>query len=289
MRAFTVTIACFLSMSVFAQPANWRSMTQEQLSALPDQQLALLPMFEFFERIDQKTNLSQYEPHLASMFTRLFYAMDRPVYPFGPYLEAAVREFQSDIGAKIDGILKLGEFEQVRTRFEALNQAAYPIFPQYKQRLFIMDGYVSFGGTWMIEGGKHSYPINYTSYSCHRDRMLCYTAEGYISSGTSQGSLQVNAESQKIIKWDATEILMEDHGQCRVSTISVNLKSNDVIMITRDRGGACDTLPKLGTPRISRLVDGFTSMLAANHAQREISDKGLSRRMQGILQGLKQQ
>lgn len=292
MRSFVLVLPlALLSSSAVAQPANWRSMTPEQLNSLPKEQAALLPLFEYLERIDPSMKLASWELITATMFSRLLFAVDSPIYPFGPYLVAAVREFQSDIGVKADGVLKFGEFEQVMGRVQALDKANFPIFPPFKHEAYITDKFVSFGGTWIIEGDKHAFPVNFTIYKCYRDEMLCYTAEGYIMGSTGQWTLNVESEVQKIIKWDASELLMEDNARCRVSTISLNLKTKDTVMITRDKGGTCETgyaaLPKLTTPRISRLVDGFKSVQKANQAERETIQRGFAKRMQGIVQGLK--
>jgi hypothetical protein len=120
--------------------------------------------------------------------------------------------------------------------------------------------------------------------------MLCYTAEGYLMTHSGSGGMQVESGFMKVIKWDASELLMEDSAQCRVSTISVNLKSKDVLMITRNKGTECDSVvpvEQLKTPRISRLVDGFRSNQELNRVKVEEAQKGFSKRWQEIAKTLK--
>src|SRR5690606_5577339 len=124
-----------------------------------------LPILEVIEKTDADFSRSKLEPIVASMLSRLMFAMDKPVYPFGPYLDAAVREFQTEIGAKVDGSLKFREMDILKERVGALDKAAFPIYPPFKQNVYVnaKNDYATFGGTWVIEGDKHALPVNFTS------------------------------------------------------------------------------------------------------------------------------
>jgi hypothetical protein len=298
MRALALFFALVASTSVLAQtaapPANWRSMTKEQLNALSPEQIGGLPIIEVVEKTDPNFSRAKMEPIVASVLSRLMYAMDKPVYPFPAYLDAAVREFQAEIGAKVDGQLKFREMDVLKDRVGALDRGAYPIYPPFKLPVYVnaKGDYATFGGTWVIEGDRHAFPANFTKYKCYKDDQLCYTSEGYLSAtaGSGSGSLQVESGFLKIIKWDASELLMEDNVECRVSTISVNFKTKDVIMITRNKDTGCNSLvpiQPLATPRISRLVDGFQEVSKLNQAQSEANQKGFSKRFQEIVKTLK--
>lgn len=62
-------------------------------------------------------------------------------------------------------------------------------------------------------------------------------------------------------------------------------------MITRDKGSGCDSgplaVPKLATPRISRLVDGFKAVQESNRVQALETQKLYSKRWQKVLDELK--
>jgi len=61
--------------SAVAQPANWRTMTPEQLNNLPKEQTARLPMFAYFERVDPTMKRTSWEFITATVFSRLLFAL----------------------------------------------------------------------------------------------------------------------------------------------------------------------------------------------------------------------
>ncbi|KAB0265138.1 hypothetical protein [Microvirga brassicacearum] len=290
MRALVLSLALLAFTAASAQPAappaNWRTMTLEQLNALPKEQATQLPVIEFLERTDPNFGREKMEPIVATLLSRLMYAIDRPLYPFGAFLGMAVREFQDDLGAKADGALKFSEMEVLASRVRALDRTATPIFPPFKTDVHVSptNDYVAFGGTWVIEGDKHAYPVNFTTYKCFKSEKLCYTADGNLIMSSGSGTMNVDSGFLKIIKWDNSELLMEDDARCRVTTTSVNLKNKEVLQITRNRDEGCDAtwLPPLTTPRISRLVDGFKANQELNQKQAEINQKNFSKRFQEI-------
>ncbi len=294
MRALVLSLALLASTSVLAQtaapPANWRSMTKEQLNALSKEQIAGFPFVEYLLKTDPKTRRDQLEAILAVTLSKLYFAFDRPMYPFGPYIDAAAREFQGDIGARQDGIIKAGEFDEISRRVNAVNEIAVPTYAPFKRDLYVQDDFLSFGGTWVIEGENHAFPVNFTQYNCYRSMSRCYTSEGYVHGGNGSASLNVEGGSLKVIKWDQTEVLMEDDVRCRVSTISVNLQSKEVYMITRNRDAGCPQaipVPKLAKPRISRLVDGWEASSQAHRDKTKAVQAYYSKRMQEAMKVLK--
>ncbi len=281
---YVVPIATFL---LCISPAgsseiNWRSMSKEQIDRLPREQMNGLPAFEVMTHMDANLGAAM-KPMAAITLSKLFYGATVPVLPFEGYLPVAIREFQSDLGAAPDGVLKLGEFDELMKRGNKIDSAAHPIYPGWATSVWTNGNYAGFGGTWIIDGEQHAYPVNYTDYKCYRSANRCYLAEASLSELDSSSHLLVRTETMKVIKWDQSEILLEDEATCRVSTISVNLVSKDVVMITRNKGDACsdqEILPKLPAPRIARLVNGFDVISKAHKEALEATRKLWSKPMQ---------
>jgi hypothetical protein len=170
MRLLTIIFVLF-SVPALAQGVDISRMTKEQLQSLTKEQMAQVPLIEFLERVGDM-NRTQGEMVVATLLSRLMFAAEKPVYPFGPYVEAAMREFQSDIGARQDGRLKFAEFEEVRRRVQLLDRTANPIFPPFQRQLYQQSDFLTFGGTWVIEGENHAFPINYSDAVLHLGGLL---------------------------------------------------------------------------------------------------------------------
>jgi hypothetical protein len=78
--------------------------------------------------------------------------------------------------------------------------------------------------------------------------------------------------------------------KCRVSTISVNLQTKDVYMITRNRDASgCSNMPipALPRPRISRLVEGFRYTQERNAERNKDIQQIYAKRMQPVLRAIR--
>ncbi|MDX6806439.1 hypothetical protein [Terrihabitans rhizophilus] len=277
--------------SAGAEAVNWQTMSTEQLSKLTPEQLAPLPLLEVGKKI-QPDYAAMLLPAVSMALSRLYYGMSVPMMPFETYVPIAVREFQQDIGATADGLIKAREFDDLISRANRVNRDASPIFPSTEQKISISGDLATFGGTWIIEGEKHAFPVNYSLYKCWKSRALCDVSEGivYRPAGPS-GTMNITSETWKVIKWDAAEILMESSAACRVTTISANIASKEVFQMTRNNGDSCGddaVLPKLASPRIARLVDGLQVISSLHNQERDESNKLLSHSMQKVMSDLKE-
>lgn len=117
--------------------------------------------------------------------------------------------------------------------------------------------YVSFKGTWALEGPeKSAFEKQVVEYTCTEADQSCTVGEATVfQNGLSVSTNTLAAE------WSGTQIILRssDAMRCRDNIIVVDLQTEDVVSITKD-GSSPPTncvLPPVGKPRKARLISGF--------------------------------
>lgn len=181
--------------------------------------------------------------------------------------EAAVKEFQHDLGEKETGILTVGQIRDLgyRSDKQKLGRVLFP--SQYSSSIY--DNYSHIEGTMIIHDDKIAWPINHVKINCYKKEKRCELNQINLSipdenSWTQQYSIvEDSTQFFKIVRWDANIIdaIPDDNSKgCRTTSLNLNFKTKEYYYITRNSDGNCQYLgvniPKLDKPRISQIIDG---------------------------------
>ena len=166
----------------------------------------------------------------------------------------------------LTGALTGRQFDELQLRVHRFNDT--PIYLGISEiKIYGYDGYATVEGTWIIEGERIAYPINQVKIKCTREHQECVIFEvdidvPKIGEGGEASRLNMSTKAYSIISWSGGEIVARDSGNCRTALLNLNLNSHEVYETvgnnrTKACGGPISTLPKLESPRITRLVPGF--------------------------------
>jgi hypothetical protein len=248
------------------------TLSVEEINRLPAETKMQLPARELIHKLFKAGDAApvMYNTMVDVPLFNLFYLGELPVTATPKARDAAVRKFQHDIDAAQTGELTFGQLMELGRRSLRVkeNEIALSLL---EPKIHKFDDWVLVSnGTWIIEGDTIARPINTSTIRCYRDYGTCFEASVYMEVPTFDDVDADTAyypdltfETYHIIKWTDAEVVAETESDCRVSTLSLNVKSNEVLEVTRNNSEAgCGIpglfeLPKLVQPRIARLVKGY--------------------------------
>lgn len=99
----------------------------------------------------------------------------------------------------------------------------YSLFVDFWDR-----GYVSAEGTWVIENEKHAFPLNTSSITCSRETGFCTDSSARVQTGTGTASLNVEAETHQITKWDNDTLTYTTDTRCVDYVYTINRATKQI-------------------------------------------------------------
>ncbi len=178
-----------------------------------------------------------------------------------PALNASIKAFQRDIGAKPTGVILVGQFMDLVQRTNEFWQAPVIPGPAY---VVSKGDVVSAEGTWHSDAMPEADPIQTTSIRCYRAANLCnlVTAKlvmagdesGWFHSSVSD--LGLHAQDWSIRAWSDRRIVAEDRSaRCVEYVLTIDLSTEQVVMERAVVAGAsCADAPARTD---FRLVNGY--------------------------------
>ena len=149
-------------------------------------------------------------------------------------------------------------------------------------------GYVSFEGTWKIEGENIAYPYNFSRYECFKQS--CRAVEINLKvSGSTVNMYSPNIVDYDVLEWNEYDFIIKKSAEtddgCRKNQIHVNVELKEVFQITKQMK-TCKLLGEegnLSSPRISRLVGSWDAGMELNKKSLNDSHKLMSSKVQVFL------
>ena len=196
----------------------------------------------------------------------LAWELQELMYPGLSNYEKAVRQFQRDLGDKVDGELTLWQISELTRRSE-IQDLRDPGFPR-SFHSGIYESYASVTGTMILLDEEIAEPINRHQVKCYKSTEICETRVLSLVIPTDKSFIQVftmleNAgPTYKITRWDSDSIeaISTNPSACRVVSVALNFKTEEFYFITRNGSNDCEVLgekfPRLAKPRIAQIVDG---------------------------------
>lgn len=203
----------------------------------------------------------------------LYYPVDLRA-PFDPLDDAetmnSIRQFETSIGVKPDGVLTLGEFSQLQSYAQLSSLTR--IFVGGGLSVSTIGDSVFARGTWKMENELPAYPINHSEIACSINRAECTDTFIQVDSPrlrdgkvtTSQYQVFSGQEKYKIDKWENGVVEASSSGGCRRVKLTINTNTNFVSQTVEDADLlGCelpfseDRLPLINGVRVSVLRDAF--------------------------------
>ena len=274
-------IAVFFAVAIypwgaFADSVELSSLTKDELSKLTEEQINSFPAIAFFKRVaeldppkdgrgEKMVALMQFA--IAQGLRDLYYTDTNPGSINDEELARATAAFQTQMKVEPTGVLTFGQFKQM-TRFVMLSRLTDVTLPGLSSEpvaIYIDGGYASTEGRMEIDGDKIAWPINHHNVRCDKRSGYCTDFETVVATpGDSMGKdndwyiLNTSTTDYWIMNWNDVEVIAEQKGDCRTTTLTLNKASKEVLFVTRNGTGTCsDPGFKLKTPRTARLVQGY--------------------------------
>lgn len=180
---------------------------------------------------------------------------------------SAIKAFQADLGDPQTGELTVYQIHQLeyRSQMQGLSRVMFP--DEFKS--FKGDDYGFVEGTLTILDERIAWPINNYQISCFRSQNMCEVQQVMLDlpskdSWVQQYQVMIDStEYYNVNKWTKDTIdadFPSKPDSCRTTSLSLNFKTKEFFLITKNAGGKCEILgqpmPKLTKPRISQVVDG---------------------------------
>ena len=186
---------------------------------------------------------------------------------FYPDPPKGVSQFQEDIGAPVTGEITFGQWLELQRRWTRLRDS--PVHLSISEpRIYSSSGFAQTEGAWIIDNEEIAFPINDSEVTCRRDWGICQVVIAQLSVpriNESAGGyyMTVDVDEYDIISWGESEIVARSESDCRIVLLTMNLNSHETIEIVRNNETqSCResvvSLPRLTSPRVSRLVSGFS-------------------------------
>ncbi|WP_033070127.1 hypothetical protein [Thalassospira australica] len=271
MRIFIVFFIVAASSLVFTKTnaddlPDISKMSIEEIEKLPADIIPQLPASDVFAKIAEEKKLS------SSFFdTALIINLSKLLF-FEPSEEQkiqAVKAFQKSIGNKADGVLTMGQFEELGRR--ATRSTDTPVYPSTfgeDIRVYIETDFAIAEGTWIIEGQRIAYPINHSKITCRKYSGVCEVVQADVAvpnldENSNSYSLHLSTENYEVISWSMDEVVSQSVGECRKTLMTMSKSSGEVFQVTSNVGkegceiGGLLALPQLETPQVAKMVGGF--------------------------------
>ena len=183
--------------------------------------------------------------------------------------ENAMKAFQNDLGEEPTGDLTVWQIHTLGYRSSRFNMTYVSFFP-FDFGGAIGDDWAYVKGTVKILDERIAFPINHVDIECSRTEGRCeyrqtiLTLPDESSWAQSYSVLELANDIYRITRWENDQIdaVPLNNAACRITQLSFNFATNEFFEIARNNTeGDCETqlgvtLPRLGKPRISQIVDG---------------------------------
>jgi len=176
MRIFIVFSILAASFLTFAKAdadsiPDISGMSIDEIGKLPPDIMSQLSASDVFEKIAEEEQISKsfFDTALVINLSKLLF-----FEPSEEQILQAVKSFQKSIGNKPDGVLTMGQFDELARR--VTRSADTPVYPTTfgeNIRVYIESNFALAEGTWIIEGQKIAYPINHSRISCSKHTGIC--------------------------------------------------------------------------------------------------------------------
>lgn len=97
------------------------------------------------------------------------------------------------------------------------------------------DGYVTFTGTWSIEGQKHAFPLNFSKVLCDASTKSCTDSQARIFDGSGTHFLDVIADTHEISRWDKETLTYQSSARCVEYVYTVSRTTKQVTGIRKKK------------------------------------------------------
>ncbi len=171
-------------------------------------------------------------------------------------LTAAIKRFQTSIGADPSGTLLMGEFHELNRREELVRRRT--IVPENEFRILKQGDIVIAEGTWAFRNGEMRYPIQTSEIRCDKGEKECVGVTASVIDGEQEERVTLNLDWRywEITKWTDDEIVAEnDASKCVAYTLTISSKAKSVFQFRRGKG-AEECEDDVGPPEILELLDG---------------------------------
>jgi hypothetical protein len=210
------------------------NMTDEQITALPDDVLMGLPALEAYGRI-VGANPVEFTVAIEEMLHRLYFYQGIPTGTLNADLDAAIFRFQASVGAEPTGILLLGEFEELTWR---ANQTEIPEIrlPRFLT-VFSIDGLALASGTWVAQDFEMDWPVQTSQIRCNFAAADCTEVTARITERDgAAASLDLEWVSWVVISWSSAEIVAEDDTlPCILRTLILSIETDRVFEVRQGK------------------------------------------------------
>lgn len=170
----------------------------------------------------------------------------------------AVKEVQGKFGEKVDGDLTFSQLQRL-LKIANVYKTSKNVYVGDDFGVLSHSDWARVSGTLEIVGEQIAEPINYHSMELDRKSKICRDSHYYVQNNDGLNGYYVYqfVTFYEIVSWDEDEIICKKDYSCRSEKILINLKSKavDIITTNLEGGVGCKDLPKLKSPRVSRLVD----------------------------------
>ena len=260
------------------QATLWPSggLTLEQIEALSAPERDRLPAFDLARALDQRAApiiRRQYIFAASAALRQLHFYNGSPVEELTPQFTAAIRSFQAALGEPADGVLSVGQATRLFERLEQERISDVGVVSPFS--VSVGQDIGTARGTWTIQGERIAHPLQTAAIYCARVTATCVIFQAEIMDGLGPSRfLGATTTTYRILRWGSGEIVSEQLGQCRATTMHMNERTGEVFQITRNVATSTDCiLPPLAVPRMAHLVDGGEIAMAVNRQRREAASR----------------
>lgn len=275
-RPISLVLAMILAGAVEARAdtaLDISKMSKEQLDKLTPEQIEGLPAKAVFSKFaeDEKNGaktLKLINWLIVQNLRDLYYVDTNPLDITDVELSKGISEFQERLGAQRTGELTMGQFKKLGDATTAIHLTSIS-FPGMSDEvtIYVSPPLASVEGRMEIDGEKIAFPLNHHKVECWQSMGWCFDYEVSIWTPGGVGDTRVGSSGYyvapttsmyQIRTWSKDEIIAESTGDCRSTTLSLNMHSKEVLFVTRNGTGECLMEGmKLKTPRVARLAAGW--------------------------------
>lgn len=265
---FTISISSSDSIAV-----DLRKMTIDQIEKMPKSQRDMLPAVDLMRHPELLEVSPELRERVAFLTIQIFlsdlkYYSGYPTGKSNDALTAAIKRFQTAIGAQETGVLKWGEMELLMEKHDSIVPQKQLGLPP--KRVEVSGDQVRAFGTWVFENDSQAFPLQTSKIVCSRLSMECTSI--YAEIGFSN-HLNISEETFKVTNWTEREIWAEstendNEWRCVGYTLQINLTQKEATLFRRVLGRSgkhCAGFDQ-ATAKILHLEDGHK--VASDHYRR---------------------
>jgi hypothetical protein len=209
-------------------------------------------------------------------------------------LQRWVTQFQHDTGEPETGVLTFGQMDTLSKRSNAIKisdvNVGLPLGDKDGPSIAPTKDYATASGTFIIEGDKEYWPLNITTFECHRQWGYCSQSD--VDIDDKSGSTYYVVTTQMllpIVSWSDEEVVANYEALYVTTTTTINVKAKEVYQILRNNGheGCPAMIAPMAKPQISKLVSGFNVSQAYFAEKRKEADGYRSKEYQQYLEAMR--